>query len=89
MSSVLIYIHGGGFALRSEKASDPLLTDTANAGNMARIAVRYRLTPEHGSKHLFPAGDKNCYNNLDWLVANAESKYGACFTCFSGEARSF
>ena len=49
---LMVYAHGGSFALGSLNAWDGLMRDLARASGVAMLSVDYRLAPEHR----FPAG---------------------------------
>ena len=64
---VIVYFHGGGWAIGSlDTADEPasLLTNTAKA---ILVSVGYRLTPENK----FPAAVDDCYAALVWAHAHA------------------
>ena len=60
---------------------DPLLKGIADAANVVMISIGYRLAPEHP----FPAGPEDCFDAAEWLVDNAEARYGAPLKIIGGE----
>ena len=79
---VYMHIHGGGWVLADEKSQDQRLQDFADAHGLVCVSVGYRLAPEHP----FPAGPEDCFDAAQWLVANAESAYGAPLAFVGGES---
>ena len=65
-----------------EASQDPLLQGIADAAKVLVISVGYRLAPEYP----FPAGIEDCYDAAEWLVDNAENKYGARLSFVGGES---
>ncbi len=63
--AALLWIHGGGYILGT--AEDDRARVIAESLDCAVVSVDYRLAPEHP----FPAGPKDCYAALLWMVANA------------------
>jgi len=62
-----LYLHGGGFWLGTLEQSDtPCCLIAAGAGCTV-VSVGYRLAPEHR----FPTQPEDCFDALQWLVANA------------------
>jgi monoterpene epsilon-lactone hydrolase len=53
---VLLYLHGGAYALGSCDSHRKLVTHIAKAGNINAVLPEYRLAPEHP----FPAGLDDC-----------------------------
>lgn len=82
VKGVFMHIHGGGWVLQDEKAQDPALQLTANMTGLLCISIGYRLAPEDP----FPAGPNDCYDAAEWLVDNAESKFGAPLSFVGGES---
>ena len=78
---VILHIHGGGWVLMSEKASDPLLNIYAQTSHCTVISVGYRLAPEHP----FPAGPEDCFDVAEYLVKNGEKEYGGPLRFMGGE----
>jgi acetyl esterase len=66
---VVVYFHGGGFAMGSPNSYDHFARRLANRGSMVLLSVDYRLAPEHP----FPAGLDDCYAATVWAEANAAS----------------
>ncbi len=82
VKAVFLHIHGGGWVLQDQKSQDPALQDIANATGMLCFSVGYRLAPEDP----FPAGPQDCYDAAEWLIENAESKFGAPLGFVGGES---
>ncbi|KAK5246352.1 hypothetical protein LTR40_012035, partial [Exophiala xenobiotica] len=80
--SVFLHIHGGGWVLQDEKSQDPMLQDIADRTGTLVLSVGYRLAPEHP----FPDGPNDCYDVAEWLVDNAEAKFGAPLGFTGGES---
>ncbi len=68
---VIVFFHGGGFALGSIKSHANVARQMANETGAMIISVDYRLAPEHP----FPAGLDDCYAATEWAVAHA-AEYG-------------
>src|SRR5258705_11026902 len=62
---VLLYLHGGGFALRFPNLHSRFAARIARAINARALLVDYRLAPEHP----FPAGVDDCLVAYRWLLA--------------------
>lgn len=60
---VLMYLHGGGFALGDLDMHDEYLRNLANAAGVVIASVDYRLAPEHP----YPAGLDDCVDVWSWL----------------------
>jgi acetyl esterase len=69
---VLVYFHGGGFAICSIETHDPTCRELANAAGCAVVSVGYRLAPEHR----FPAAPEDCYAALSFVARHAEALGG-------------
>ncbi|KIX10178.1 uncharacterized protein Z518_01259 [Rhinocladiella mackenziei CBS 650.93] len=82
VKAVFLHIHGGGWVLQDERSQDPYLQGIANQTGTLVFSVGYRLAPEHP----FPAGPNDCYDAVEWLVDNAESKFGAPLGFIGGES---
>lgn len=82
IKGVFLHIHGGGWVLQDEKSQDPALQEIANGTGTLAFSVGYRLAPEHP----FPAGPNDCYDAAEWLVDNAEAKFGAPLAFAGGES---
>ncbi len=66
---VVVYCHGGGWALGGLDAYDRLCRAISLASRSLVVLVDYRLAPEHK----FPAAVDDCYASLVWVHANAKA----------------
>ena len=66
---VLVFFHGGGFAIGSIKNYDELCQALTNAASCMVVSVEYRLAPEHK----FPAAVDDCYAATKWVAENANT----------------
>jgi acetyl esterase len=66
---IVMFIHGGGWALGSIALSDTLCRALCRSSGMLVASVGYRLAPEHP----FPQGLDDVYTVLTWLHANASA----------------
>jgi len=64
---LVVYIHGGGFALGSLDLGNWLCGSVADRVGAVVVSVDYRLAPAH----VFPAAVEDCYAALSWAAANA------------------
>jgi acetyl esterase/lipase len=64
---LVLYIHGGGFALGHPDMGDWLCGSVAARVGAVVISVDYRLAPSH----VFPAAVEDCYAALCWATDNA------------------
>ncbi len=69
---LILYYHGGGFAVGTAKAFEPLARSIAAQTGAVVVSVDYRLAP----RHPFPAAVDDAYAALLWASENA-SKLGA------------
>ena len=61
---VLLYLHGGGYAMGSVQSHCALVGRLARAGGVRALAIDYRLAPEHP----FPAGLHDTLAAYRWLL---------------------
>jgi monoterpene epsilon-lactone hydrolase len=66
---VLLYLHGGGFALRFPNLHARFAARVCRALGTRALLVDYRLAPEHP----FPAGVDDCLSAYRWLLAQKVS----------------
>ncbi len=64
---VVVFYHGGGFALGDLDTHDPVARAHAVGAEAIVVSVDYRLAPEHP----FPAAVHDCWAALQWVAANA------------------
>lgn len=65
---LVVYIHGGGWALGSVRAADGSCRKMAALGNCAVVAIEYRLAPETK----FPGALNDCVSAVRWMAHNAQ-----------------
>jgi acetyl esterase/lipase len=63
--SVILYFHGGSFAMGSPKSHRRLTIDIGRATSMKILSVDYRLAPEHP----FPASIEDGLTAYNWLLS--------------------
>lgn len=63
---VVLFLHGGGWALGDAQSYDAFCADLARESGAAVLALDYRLAPEHP----FPAAVEDACFALDWLAAH-------------------
>lgn len=64
---LLVFFHGGGFALGSLTTADPLCRLVAAQAQLRVLSVSYRLAPEHP----YPAGLDDALAAFDWVRKHA------------------
>jgi acetyl esterase len=64
---LVAYLHGGGWALGTLDAFDPVCRALANASGALVASIGYRLAPEHP----FPAAPEDARAAVRWLAVNA------------------
>lgn len=67
------------------RSQDSSLQNFANVACLAVVSVGYRLAPEYP----YPQGPEDCYDVGEWLVDNAEAKFGARLKFVGGEVAAF
>jgi acetyl esterase len=68
---VIVYYHGGGFAIGGLDESEHECRRYAASVPAVVVAIEYRKTPEHP----YPAPDEDCYDALLWAAENG-ARYG-------------
>jgi acetyl esterase/lipase len=64
---IVVFYHGGGFALGDLDTHDPVARAHAVGADAIVVSVDYRLAPEHP----FPAGLNDCWTALQWTAEHA------------------
>ena len=64
---IVVFYHGGGFALGDLDTHDPVARAHAVGAEAIVVSVDYRLAPEHP----FPAGLDDCWAALQWTAEHA------------------
>ena len=79
---IYMHIHGGGWTLGNERSQDLFLRELANRTGLLVVSVGYRLAPEHP----FPAGPNDCYDAAEYLVDQAQERFGVELLFLGGES---
>jgi acetyl esterase len=69
---ILVFFHGGGWALQTLDTYDDICRHLANCAGCILVSVGYRLAPEHK----FPAGLEDAYTATQWVANNAAAING-------------
>lgn len=64
VDKVILYLHGGGFAMQSTHSHRKLAGHLAKATSSQLALIDYRLSPEHG----FPSQIEDTIAAYDWLI---------------------
>ena len=64
---VVVFYHGGGWAIGDLDTHDPVARAHAVSADAIVVSVDYRLAPEHP----FPAGIEDCWAALQWVGRHA------------------
>ena len=72
---VLLYFHGGGYAVGSPNTHRALISQIAIEANVKALAIDYRLAPEHK----FPAPIHDAVKAYQWLLANGYPPHQIAF----------
>jgi acetyl esterase/lipase len=70
-TDVILFLHGGAFAIGSATAGVPLAADVARQSKARAISVEYRLAPEHP----FPAALEDAVQAYHTLIAAVDPKH--------------
>jgi acetyl esterase len=66
--NALVYFHGGGWVVNYVAKYDAQCAALATMTNSVVISINYQKAPEHK----FPIPFNDCYEGLEWTVANAD-----------------
>lgn len=78
-SGIILYLHGGAYALGSINSHRELISRVVKATNCKALAVNYRLTPENP----FPAALEDSINAYEWLLKKG---YPPSQICIAGDS---
>lgn len=79
---VYLHIHGGGWCMGAHDQQDEYLDAFGKATGLTVVSVGYRLAPEHP----YPAAPVDCEAAALWLLAHAETEFGARLRAIGGES---
>ena len=68
-TGLVVYFHGGAFAIGSIALMDNVARELAHGSGAVVVSVEYRLAPEHP----FPAGLDDCETVTRWALTNAST----------------
>ena len=66
--NALVYFHGGGWVVNYVAKYDAQCAALATMTNSVVISINYQKAPEHK----FPIPFNDCYEGLQWVIANAK-----------------
>jgi len=69
---VIVFYHGGGFAIGSVEVYDSFCRDISLGCNCIVVSVEFRLSPEFP----FPCGFNDCYEATRWVYKNISTYNG-------------
>ncbi len=67
LAPLLVYLHGGGFALGDARCADALLDWTCRAYDAFVLGINYRLAPEHP----YPSALDDVVASISWCASHA------------------
>lgn len=76
---IILYLHGGAFALGSVNSHRELISRVVKDTNCKALVVNYRLAPENP----FPAALEDAIKAYEWLLKNG---YHSSQICFAGDS---
>jgi len=79
---ILIWYHGGGWALGSVESYTPFYHYLADQLECVIVGVSYRRAPEHP----FPIGLAECYRAISWVTSHARSVFGNGTVLIGGDS---
>ncbi|KAH7156625.1 Alpha/Beta hydrolase protein [Dactylonectria macrodidyma] len=66
---LVVLIHGGGFILGNAEMETPTCIEVVQSYGCVAISLEYRLSPEVK----FPVAYEDCWDALQWIIANAST----------------
>ncbi|MBN9189271.1 alpha/beta hydrolase [Microbacterium sp.] len=67
-AALLVYMHGGGFAVGDLDSPDPVLHAVSREAGVSVLSLSYALAPEH----MYPVAYEQCQDALVWANAHRE-----------------